>query len=195
MLIAITMFALHFTGLVPMAAAVFAVIADAVLNRRAAQVLVKRADWSIILLLFALFVWVQGFNNTHIVHFLWERFGLQKASYEAMGMRTLAAVCMFVLVGSNLVGTIPIVLIICDLLEPCAYQRGLVLYLAVLSTAGGNLALYGSISNMMTVQRSIQVLKYRPSFLTHFQYGFLTSLVLLPLGIMLIYGLLLIGVR
>ena len=182
-------------GLVPLAAAVFAVTTDAVLNRRPALALVKRADWSVMLLLFALFVWMQGFHNTHLMRFIWHRAGLHSTSYGAMSAETVAVLCTFVVLGNNLLGSVPVVLIVCDLLEPCAYQRGIVLYLAVLCTAGNNLTLYSSTANLIAVQRGIQVLKYRLPFLTHLQYGFLSSLILLPFGILLIYGLLLLGVK
>ncbi|KAK2147101.1 hypothetical protein LSH36_570g07018 [Paralvinella palmiformis] len=181
--------------LVPLAAAVFAVTTDAVLNRRPALALVKRADWSVMLLLCALFIWMQGFHNTHLVHFVWHETGLRDTSYGAMSVKTLAVFCVFVVLGNNFIGSVPVTLIVCDLLEPCAYQRGIVLYLAVLCTAGSNLTLYSSTANMIAVQRGIQVLKYRLPFLVHFQYGFLSSLILLPFGIMLIYGLLLLGVK
>ena len=178
------------SGLVPMGAAIFALVADAILNRRSGLIVIKRVDWSIILLFLGLFVWLHGFNKTHLVQATWAWVGLADADFHTA--KHIAILTAFVLVGGNIFSNVPLTIIMLGLLQPCQDQKALVLYLAWLLTLAGNLTMFGSVANLIVVQKGVQSLKYRLTFWQYFRFGFLTTLLITGVGLIIIYGLLLI---
>ncbi len=175
-------------GLLPVAIAIIAVLSDTVLNRRTGLLLFKRIDWSFIVLFFSLFIWMRGFTSTRLPRYIFQEIGLAGSTLHSPIQ--IVIVYFFVLVLSSLIGSVPVTLIVLDLLEPCTNQLALVLYLAWTSSIAGNFMLFGSVVNLIVAQKAGQILRFKLTFWNHLQYGFLTAIVISIIGILLLYGLL-----
>ena len=175
-----------------MAAAIFAILADSVLNRRSSVFIIKRVDWSIIIMFFGIFVWVQGLNNTHLPRWLSAKAGLADSDVLfrfGLSVDIIAIACLVIALGSTFFGQVPVTLMVLDQLVPCSNQLWLVLLLAWCATIAGNLTLLNSVANLIVVQKGMKTIRYRLSFCNHLQFGFLTTLIILPTGVLILYGL------
>ena len=133
---ALTFCKTYFPGLVPMAAAVIVIAADAIINRRNAVIIMKRVDWSILMMFFGIFVWMHGFNATQIPRWCWHNVGLSAAGTHVSAAQ-LATFSVFVILGSNVFSNVPLTLIVLEQLVPCQNQFGLVVMLAWIATIAG----------------------------------------------------------
>ncbi|XP_050418719.1 uncharacterized protein LOC126832081 [Patella vulgata] len=177
-------------GLVPMAGATLALVVDAALNKRNASVIMGRVDWGVIMMFFGIFVWLHGINTTRIPRWIWKQMGLADANLD--DTQTIVILCVFVIFCSNIFSNVPLTIIVLDQLEPCKNQFALVLYLAWCSTIAGNLTLFGSVANLLVAQKARETLDEPLTFMGYLKYGFVSTLIIVIIGIPIIYGLLLI---
>ena len=168
-----------------MAVAVVLLAMDSLINKRNALIVMKRMDWSILVMFFGYLIWIRGFCNTHILHWLWRQFGL--AGKQIDSLQRIAIFGVFTVLTSNIFGNVTLTLLVIDLLQPCTDQLPLVLYLAWCGTIAGNLTLFGSVSNLIVSQKAKVTLNYHLSYKVHLKYGFLSSLVIISLGMVIIY--------
>ena len=180
---------LFFAGLVPLGAAILIITADAILNRQSASVTLKRCDWSMIIMFMAIFVWMSGFNATGLPKWTWYNVGLSNVSGNLTILKLGTIVGLSVL-GTNLFGPFLYILTILDLLEPCQNQLQFILCVAWCSSIGGNLTLFGSMSNIIVAHRAQQTLDFKLTNWIYLRFAILTTLVHLISGLCLIYGIL-----
>ena len=170
-----------------MGAAVIIITIDAMLNRQNATAVMKRVDWSILMMFFGIFVWMYGLNKTRLPHWAWYHMGLTGTT-SSLSPTNIAILSAFVILGSNIFSNVPLTIIVLEQLEPCREQRDLVLYLAWVATLAGNLTLFGSVANLIVAQKSVQTLDFRLTFFAYLRYGFITTLILISVGILMLYG-------
>ncbi|XP_041367710.1 silicon efflux transporter LSI3-like [Gigantopelta aegis] len=171
----------HFDmGLLPIATATFLMLVDAVLNKRSAFFIIRRVDWSVLVMFFGLFVWMAGFNATRIPRWIWKTMGLSHSKFNSFSSLTI--LCVFVVVCSNIFSNVPLTIIVLEQLQPCTNQFPLVLYLAWCSTIAGNLTLFGSVANLIVAQKSKTSLGYQFSYWTYLKYGFVTTCFIVVIG-------------
>ena len=186
------MFYFSISGLIPIAAACMAIIFDGLLNRRPSMGIVHRLDWSVVLTFMGLFVWLYGLGKTQVPNWLWTKVSLAENTFtSAWGILLLTVT---VVVGTNIFGNVIVTVIVLDRLVPCQNQLSLVLYLAWCSSIAGNLTQLSNTTNLIVSQKALQAVNYRLTYWTYLKYGFLTTLVILPMGILILYCLLLIPV-
>ena len=171
-----------------MAAAVLCITADAIINKQSAYVVMRRVDWSILLMFFGMFIYMHGLNATRLPRWGWKQLGL--ADSLTLSPLSLLILCGFIIVGSNIFGNVPLTLIVLEQLIPCAEQLNLVLYLAWTATIAGNLTLFGSVANLIVAQKGQQTLKHRITFFQYLRFGFFTTLINVAIGVLMIYGFL-----
>ncbi len=160
---------------------------DALINRQNALLVMKHVDWSIIMLFFGIFVWMYGLNKTHVPHWIWHHLGLG-GSTASLAPLDILILAIFIVIGSNIFSNVPLTIIVLDQLVPCRDQRDLVIYVAWCATIAGNLTLFGSVANLIVAQKSQQTLDFRLTFFGYLSYGFITTLILIPVGILMLYG-------
>ncbi|XP_074659495.1 uncharacterized protein LOC141912182 [Tubulanus polymorphus] len=175
-------------GLVPMCGAIVIIVADALINRRNSSAIIEKIDWGILLLFMGIFVWMRGFNSTHLPRWFWNRLGL--VATTVVSAREILIFSVFVLLGTNVFNNIPLTLIVLEQMAPCQNQLALVLYLGWWASVGGNLTQFGSVSNLIVAQKAQSTLDYRLNFLQYLKYGFITTLIIGGAGTFIIYGLL-----
>lgn len=178
-------------GLVPIGAAMLVVTMDALVNKQNATMIMKRVDWSILMMFFGIFVWMHGLNATRVPRWVWDKLGLSHASSQLSPISILILTA-FIIIGSNVFSNVPLTLIVLEQLEPCRNELALVLYLAWVATIAGNLTLFGSVANLIVSQKGQQTLSHRLSFFTYLRYGFFTTLFIITIGVLILYGFLLI---
>ena len=169
-----------------MGAAVMIITADALINRRTALPIVRRVDWSILLMFLGIFVWMYGINTTRLPRWMWKFFGLAEADYSQP--LSIIVLTIFVIVGSNIFSNVPLTIIILEQIEPCKDQLGMVLMVAWCATIAGNLTLFGSVANLIVADKSLQTVDFRLTFWRYLRFGFLTTLVFVVIGMLIIYG-------
>lgn len=171
-----------------MGAAVIIITADALLNRRNALPIVRRVDWSILLMFLGIFVWMHGINSTRLPRFIWKGIGLAGADY--LNPIIIVIFSVFVVIGSNLFSNVPLTIIVLEQLEPCEDQLAMVLMLAWTATLAGNLTLFGSVANLIVADKGLQTVGYRLSFWRYLRYGLPTTVIIVLLGTLILLGLL-----
>ena len=171
-----------------MATAAFVMMLDAAWNRRNALYIIRSVDWSVLVMFFGLFVWMAGLNATRIPRWIWKNMGL--ASSRFTNFTSLAILCVFVVICSNIFSNVPLTIIVLEQLQPCTNQLSLVLYLAWCSTIAGNLTLFGSVANLIVAQKSKSSLGYQFSYWTYLKYGFVTTFVIVIIGMVILNGIL-----
>ncbi|KAK6172089.1 hypothetical protein SNE40_018045 [Patella caerulea] len=177
-------------GLVPMLGATIALVVDAAFNKRNASVIMGRVDWGVIMMFFGIFVWLHGINTTRIPRWIWKQMGLADANLD--DTQTIIILCVFVIFCSNIFSNVPLTIIVLDQLEPCKNQFALVLYLGWCSTIAGNLTLFGSVANLLVAQKAKETLDEPLTFMGYLKYGFVSTMIIVVIGIPIIYALLLI---
>ena len=180
---------LFFAGLVPLGAAILIITADAILNRQSASVTLKRCNWSVIIMFMAIFVWVSGFNATGLPKWTWYNVGLSNVSGN-LSISTLATITGFCVLGTNIFGPFLYTLTVLELLEPCQNQLQFILCVAWCSSIGGNLTLFGSMSNIIIAQRARQTLDFKLTNWIYLRFAVLTTLIHIVSGLCLICGIL-----
>ena len=176
-------------GLVPIAAAVFTMLADTIINCKYARDVMIQIDWPVILMFFGLFVWLAGFANTDLPNQ-----ALDKIS-KYMDLSTIGGVLLFtvfVIVGSNVLSNVPLVILFigkidtfeCGL-QDCSQLVGVLL--AWISTIAGNFTLIGSIANLIVAEKARSCTGYNLTFLNYLKFGFISTLIVLFSGLPLVY--------
>ena len=171
----------------PLGAAILIITADAILNRQSASVTLKRCDWSTIVMFMAVLVWMQGFNATGLPKWTWYHLGLSNVSGN-LGILQLAIITGKCVLGTNIFGPFLYILTILELLQPCQNQLQFVLCVAWCSSIGGNLTLFGTVSNIIVAQRARQSVDFKLTNWIYLRFTFLTTLVYIFSGLCLIYG-------
>lgn len=172
----------------PLSAGILALATDALLNRRSGLLVIKHLDWSVVLMFLGLFIWVRGVDNTGLPRWLWHAASLSQASAPAI--LPIGVLCAVVLVGSSLLGGgVPLTLLLLAQLTPCGQQKSIVITLAWLSGVAANLTLFGGSSNLIVVQKGVQVLKVKLGFWQHLVYGLPVTILTTVLGLGIIMAL------
>ena len=169
---------------------------DSLLNRQSTILSIRRCDWSTAFMLLAVFVWVHGFNTTGLPKWTWYQLGLSNlTTTDHMPIQSIATIAGVTLLGSNIFSPYLFTLTFLELLEPCHEQLHFVLYVAWFASIAGNLTLFGSVSNVITVQKARQTLDFRLSFWKHLRFSFVMSLISGVCGLCLMYGILQISAK
>ena len=177
-----------FPGLLSIGAAVILLLADALTNKRNALTAIKRIDWSILVLFMGMFVWLYGLNSTRIPRWFWRQLDLAGKPIDRASR--IAIACTFIVFGSNIFSNVPLTMIVLEMLEPCRNQLALVIYLAWCGTIAGNLTLFGSVSNLIVSQKAMETVQHPLTFTTYLKFGFVTTLVIIISGILILFGIL-----
>ena len=173
-------------GCIPLAASIFTMLMDTILNRKYAYDVMVKIDWTVILMFMGLFVWLRGFQNTCFPFMVFEHL----APY--MNLNTIEGVLLFsvfVIIGSNIFSNVPLVILIVDrisdLCDDCGPLGGLLL--AWISTIAGNFTLIGSVANLIVAEKARSSAEYRISFLGYFIFGFPSTLLILYVCLPVVY--------
>ena len=173
-------------GCIPLAASIFTMLMDTILNRKYAYDVMVKIDWTVILMFMGLFVWLRGFQNTCFPFMAFEHL----ARY--MNLNTIEGVLLFsvfVIIGSNIFSNVPLVILIVDrisdLCDDCGPLGGLLL--AWISTIAGNFTLIGSVVNLIVAEKARSSAEYRISFLGYFIFGFPSTLLILYVCLPVVY--------
>lgn len=173
-----------------MGVAILAMCFDSLINKRPPTSVLKRVDWSVLLMFFGMFVWLYGLNKTNAPKYIWTRLRVAEIMKPTRTIFSYLIFYAFILVCSNIFSNVPLTIIVLELLIPCVDQLELVLYLAWLSTIAGNLTLFGSVANLIVAQKAHSTIGYRLGFFEYLKFGFVTTLILSVIGMAVIYGLL-----
>ncbi|HXF89880.1 MAG TPA: SLC13 family permease [Xanthobacteraceae bacterium] len=137
-----------FTTRLPHVADVLVVTAALLVSRRlATREILGLVDWHLLVLFGGLFVVTFALAQTELP-------GLAFAALAAAGIdfKQPAVMALTMLVGSNVIGNVPIVVLLLAILKDLPAET---LYaLAVLSTLAGNLLIVGSVANIIVAERA-----------------------------------------
>ena len=176
-------------GCIPLAASIFTMLMDTILNRKYAYDVMVKIDWTVILMFMGLFVWLRGFQRTC---FIFQAFQ-ELAPY--MNLEKIGGVLLFsvfVIVGSNLFSNVPLVILIVNRLSDlcgdtqCQGPLGGLL-LAWIATIAGNFTLIGSVANLIVAEKARSSAEYRLSFFGYLIFGLPSTLVILYVGLPVVY--------
>ena len=168
-------------GLIPMAAGIFTMLADTILNKTYAHDAMLKIDWTIILMFMGLFVWLGGFQNTCYPQLAFDKLRpfMNLYKFEGVLLFTVA-----VIVGSNIFSNVPLVILIVEQIRSlCGEQKcegplpGLLL--AWISTIAGNFTLIGSVANLIVAEKARGTIDYRITFWNYFKFGGISTCVVL----------------
>jgi Na+/H+ antiporter NhaD/arsenite permease-like protein len=173
-----------------MGVAIIAMCSDALINQRPPLSVIKRVDWSVLLMFFGMFVWLYGLNKSNAPRYIWNRLRVAEMMKPSKTVWSYFVFYAFILICSNIFSNVPLTIIVLELLVPCIDQLELVLYLAWISTIAGNLTLFGSVANLIVAQKAMTTIGYHLGFFKYLRYGFVTTLVLSILGMAVTYALL-----
>lgn len=129
-------------------------VAAMLLHRRDARQLWARIDWSLLLFFAGLFVVVEGLQQSGAPAALFARYPLSAQGPGLAGWLRLAGIF---LVGSNIVSNVPFILVVRPQLALLAQPALGWELLAVASTFAGNLALLGSVANIIVAESAREV--------------------------------------
>lgn len=177
-------------GLVPIGAAILTMLLDTCFYRRDAYDAISKIDWGVILMFFGLFVWLQGFENTGFPDTLF------RLILPYMDLSTIEGVLLFtifVIIGSNVLSNVPLVILVvhylfkfqCDKTTCTAQLTGVLL--AWVSTIAGNFTLIGSVANLIVAEKGRTCGNYRLTFWTYLKFGFISTTIVLFVGLPLVY--------
>ena len=178
-------------GLVPMAAGILSMFVDSMLNRRYAFDVMMKVDWTMILMFMGLFIWLGGFENTL---FPTSAFQFLRSYVDLYRVEGVLLFTVFVVVGSNVLSNVPLVILIMDQLfnftcGPGNYCTGQLtgVLLAGISTIAGNFTLIGSVANLIVAEKARNVTGYRLGFLEYLKFGFVSTVLVLLVGIPIMF--------
>lgn len=168
-------------GLVPLAAGIFTMLADTIINKTYANDAMMKIDWTVILMFMGLFVWLGGFQNTCYPEIVFDMLAPYMNLYRVEGVLLFTVV---VIVGSNIFSNVPLVILIVERIsslcgeEECEGPLGGLL-LAWISTIAGNFTLIGSVANLIVAEKARSAIDYRISFWNYFKFGGISTCVVL----------------
>lgn len=111
--------------------------------------LLKRVDWSLLVLIASLFVVTAAFAQLPIARSAVAALDAAGLSFERLSLLVPAA-----LIGSNTIGNVPLVMLLVETLG--GLSQPALTALAIFSTLAGNLLLLGSLANIITAERAAQ---------------------------------------
>lgn len=177
-------------GLVPLGAAMLTILLDVFFYRKDAYDVMSQVDWGVILLFFGLFVWLQGLENTGFPDMLF------KLALPYMNLSTVQGILfftVFITIGSNILSNVPLVILVVHNLSDfncgdntCSVQLTGIL-LAWVSTIAGNFTLIGSVANLIVAEKARTCGNYRLTFWTYLKFGFITTSIVLFVGLPVVY--------
>ncbi|CAD5181967.1 unnamed protein product [Musa acuminata subsp. malaccensis] len=172
--------------------ALTAALALIILDFKDAQpCLEKVVSYSLLIFFCGMFITVEGFNKTGIPSALWDLMEPHSRIDRASGVAVLSVV---ILLLSNVASNVPTVLLLGARVAASAARISAAqetkawLILAWVSTVAGNLSLLGSAANLIVCEQAqrVQSLGYSLSFVAHLRFGFLATLVVTAVGLLLI---------
>jgi Na+/H+ antiporter NhaD/arsenite permease-like protein len=119
---------------------------------------------------------------------VWEKLGLAEDKLESVW--SLGLLYAFILVGSNVFSNVPLTILVLEQVAPCTPNLPLVLYLGWVATVAGNLTLFGSVANLIVVEKAYETLRVHFTFMDYLKYGFLSTLLLSLAGMLAVFLLL-----
>ena len=178
-------------GCIPMAAAILTMLVDTIINRKYANDVIQKIDWTVILMFMGLFVWLEGFRRTC---FTFKLFNVLKPYMNLKKIQGVLLFSVFIIVGSNIFSNVPLVILIIDHIdELCGNERcegplgGLLL--AWISTIAGNFTLIGSVANLLVAEKARTSAKYNLTFWAHLRFGFVSTLIVIYTSLPIVYFL------
>ncbi|THU58438.1 hypothetical protein C4D60_Mb03t14250 [Musa balbisiana] len=171
--------------------ALTAALALIILDFKDAQPCLEKVSYSLLIFFCGMFITVEGFNKTGIPSALWDLMEPHSRIDRASGIAVLSVV---ILLLSNVASNVPTVLLLGARVAASAARISAAqetkawLILAWVSTVAGNLSLLGSAANLIVCEQAqrVQSLGYSLSFFAHLRFGFLATLVVTAVGLMLI---------
>ena len=177
-------------GLVPLGAGILTMLVDTILNRKYLYDAITKIDWAVILLFMVLFVWLGGFENTRIPNLIFDKI---LPYMDLFRVEDVLLFTVIVVVGSNILSNVPLVILVVAQLfnfncgdGTCTGQLTGVL-LAWVSTIAGNFTLIGSIANLIVAEKARSCADYRLTFWGYLKFGFVSTLVVLFPGLLIVY--------
>ena len=177
-------------GLVPLGAGILTMFVDTILHRRYAYDAMTKIDWTVILMFWGLFIWLQGFENTKFPDDL---FNWLKDFMDLYRVEGLLLFVVFVVLGSNVLSNVPLVILVVSALSKfrcgdsvCRPQLTGVL-LAWVSTIAGNFTLIGSVANLIVAEKARSCAGYILTFWGYLKFGFFSTILVLFSGLPVVY--------
>lgn len=159
----------------PLAESAFLAAAILLITRRIKpQRVLKEVDWSLLVLFSGLFILTNSVESLQLSNYIsgWTN--------HPIGLLTTTVIL------SNLISNVPAVLLLHSLISQSDTQSWLLL--AAGSTLAGNLTLFGSVANLITVEAA-GAQGYRLSFWEHFRFGLPLTLMTLAVALMCLVSL------
>ena len=177
-------------GLVPLGAGILTMFVDTILHRRYAYDAMTKIDWTVILMFWGLFVWLQGFENTKFPDNL---FNWLKDFMDLFRIEGVLLLVVFVVIGSNVLSNVPLVILVVS--ELSKFQCGgsvcrphlTGVLLAWVSTIAGNFTLIGSVANLIVAEKARSCAGYILTFWGYLKFGFFSTVLVLFSGLPVVY--------
>ncbi|KAG6472843.1 hypothetical protein ZIOFF_070321 [Zingiber officinale] len=171
--------------------AITAALVLIVLDFTDAQPCLEKVSYSLLIFFCGMFITVDGFNRTGIPSAFWDFIEPHARVDKPGGIALLALVVIFL---SNIASNVPTVLLLGARVAASAarisagQESKAWLILAWVSTVAGNLTLVGSAANLIVCEQAQRVksIGYTLSFFAHLPFGFLSTLVVTAVGLLLI---------
>ncbi|KAG6474625.1 silicon efflux transporter LSI2-like [Zingiber officinale] len=171
--------------------AITAALVLIVLDFTDAQPCLEKVSYSLLIFFCGMFITVDGFNRTGIPSAFWDFIEPHARVDKPGGIALLALVVIFL---SNIASNVPTVLLLGSRVAASAarisagQESKAWLILAWVSTVAGNLTLVGSAANLIVCEQAQRVksIGYTLSFFAHLPFGFLSTLVVTAVGLLLI---------
>jgi hypothetical protein len=145
-------------------------------------------DYSLLLIFMGLFVVLENVSSTGIPRAIWEAI-VGDAPFKSAS--SVASICVFVLVASQLLGNVPIIQLIRPNVEHFEGEEKVYVWsiLSFVATIGGNLTIMGSAANIIVAEKAVRI---DPSngidFFNHYRVCFWVTVVSCLVGVLFITG-------
>ena len=177
-------------GLVPLGVGILTMLVDTVLNKKCAYDVMTKVDWSTLLFLMGLFVWLQGFQNTEFPENFFQKV---LPIIDLFRVEGVILFTVLVVIGSSILSPVPLAILVVSKLfcfscgaGNCSAQLSGVL-LAWVSTVSGNFTLIGSVANLIVAEKAKACANYPLTFWEYLKFGFLSTSLVLLFGLPLVY--------
>jgi hypothetical protein len=145
-------------------------------------------DYSLLLIFMGLFVVLENVSSTGIPRAIWNAI-VGDAPFKSAS--SVASICVFVLVASQLLGNVPIIQLIRPNVEHFEGEEKVYVWsiLSFVATIGGNLTIMGSAANIIVAEKAVRI---DPSngidFFNHYRVCFWVTVVSCLAGVLFITG-------